>query len=1236
MADDINSYALNLSFQLKADPAISSLGGILSSITNIQNGIQRIGTTLSHTVTTSLSTIQEQFVKIVASNDDISKTTTKLETDLTAIQKHYDEIDKLNTKTAKTGLKQFLDFDKMRKWVPQLLKEQKLLSIEAKTQSKQQEQISNAIKSDLANGVEVASNADIYAGTSQRIASIWQSINGYGSQSVKQGTSQARTGEQVAAMWHNAGEGVSQTTAKCKEHSLIANTVAAMWTGIKNTVTDTVLKFADMLVGITAIKTAFAGFVEEENKFNTANYRLYGQQKEIIGQVNTLTAKYGLMRRPAMEAMAILGASIRDTDDQLGSMIATNVQFSKILGVNQKDLADWQRAMKSMGIKDAEAILLKYAESMRQLGLSADQMGRILSGQAKSAAEMKFIFGATGTRELNEYTVGLTGLGNKMGWSTEQVNQFTTGMAKHFSDPNLLSRIEGVGRAMTEGYDTMSAADKAKADLRSVVAQYAEANSHITNEKRRLMAMEAQAAQLGFDRQGYMALMELNSVKDVSGKTLNILGKSATDITALATKMSKDLRDKAFEDAKKAGPETLKAFLYNEATSSIADHFTKMWSKLEAATSNLMIRIAPAINWLIDYALVPLIDAISFVINAISGFKPATNKASDALKDVSQNVSPVVSWFEELWGVLSGFGTLLMVVAVGAVAVGAAFVGLSIGLGLWRLFMKITDAGKLLAIAVAAVAVGAGVLLMSFAFEKMGKISWESYGKIAVGLAAIAAAAFVLGMVGWPGVAAMVALGIAAIALSFAVLMLSWAFDHTVDSFIKLLGAANFGEMVALGAGLAVFGVELMVAAVAIGAGATVMIASAIALGVAFAALSIATFLISDEAIDTMTKLSSGILLTFGNALRESAVSIGVGGAEMAISAVALGTGMAALTAAMFLISWDAINGIGQLSDGRLQKFSNALLTLGPGTKSFMESMGWGVDFPKAMRGLSSGVSEIDQNKMDVVGQSLARFSHATSEISGLAAITGYGNRLSIEMIGLSSGINKIDPAKTSIAGQSLTLFGRVLDSISRFNINSISTIGSSLISFTSSLIDAFGALELTSNRAISSITSGFSGIVSVMSQLRDYMTTAFIGLLDVIPTINDVTNRVAAAIESGQNKIKNQVDTLQTSFAALELLSSKLGVSTGIEEPDKKKVMAETISTIQVKTEKSGSSASNLEALLAYNAELMKEIADTVEKINSDSSTSNVDVIKTLLQTYLPKMGESPSKLSTRLNNWA
>jgi hypothetical protein len=1128
MADDITSYALNLAFQLQAGPAIASLGDISAAFTSIKKDIENISVSLAGSFTQSLSTIQEKVSAITISSTAISDTTTKLETDLAAIQRHYEEIDKVGATTAKTGLKSFLNFDKIRKWVPQLLKEQKLLSNESKAQAKQQEQIGNAIRASEVATSEIVSQASVYAGSTQSIVSAWKAVSDVSSQSLKQGKGQIAVGDQVAAAWVSTRNAMAGAAAQGKEHIGIGGAVAAIWTKISSGIRSTIVDFASMLVGIQAIKSGFTGFVEEENKFNTANYRLYGQQKEIIGQVNKLTVGYKLMRRPAMEAMNILGASIRDTDEQLAAMVNTNVVFSKVLGVNQKDLADWQRAMKSMGIKDADAILMKYANTMRQLGMTAQQMNSILNTQAKSAAVMKNMFGPEGSKELNQYTVNLVGIGNKIGMSSDQVAQLSTGLNNLWANPETLAGIQGMGAAITEAYNTMAPAERAKADLDAYVAKFNSSYEKMNDPIRRQIAIRQGAARIGMDEQAFMALRQLQLFKDSTGKQLNLLGKSSAQMEEIIARESKRMRDAAYLEAVKAGKGM--EFLYNEATSSISDRFSKMWTKIQDAWSNFFIAIQPAMIWLLNWVLEPLIDAISWVVNLISGsLTPAADQTASALKNVGKTAEPVVGWLERTHQVLGGLGLILSGVAAGFVALAAGVLAIGVGMGVWWLFMRITDATKLMAIALAAIAVGGGIFLLSLALANMAKIEWSAYFRIAFGLAAITAATLLLGTVGWAGVAAMIALGAASVALGFAVLMLSWAFDNVVNSIVQLLEGTSGADLVVLGVELAIFGVELIAAA----------------------------------------------------------TTIGIGGLAMSAAAAALGVGMGALSIAMLLISDSAINAIDKLSDGRLQRFDVSLESLAPGIASFIGSMGTGLKFSTGMRGLAVA-------------------------------------------------IDWLDPYRILVTAQALSTLGRTLEMISNFSVDNLSGVGSSVISFANSLVEIFDALKAAVDRVIVSLSLGLFGVSFVIWQLYVNLTNAFLDLLYVIPTITNVTDAIASAVESGQGKIRSQIDALQASFLTLETIASKLGVTTDTSETDKKKVMAETISTIQVKTETSGSASNRWkqEEMQQKQIEVMNTIAEAVEKMGINN-LGDVGIIKTLLQTYLPKLGESPSKLSTRLNNW-
>jgi len=173
----------------------------------------------------------------------------------------------------------------------------------------------------------------------------------------------------------------------------------------------------------------------------------------------------------------------------------------------------------------------------------------------------------------------------------------------------------------------------------------------------------------------------------------------------------------------------------------------------------------------------------------------------------------------------------------------------------------------------------------------------------------------------------------------------------------------------------------------------------------------------------------------------------------------------------------------------------------------------------------------------------------------------------------------------------------------------------------------------------VSSLTPNITNLVDAMSQLRSSnIAEAFSELLLSIPIIISVTDAIALAIQSGQEKIGAQMGELKASFTALELIAAKFNLPIGVSDTtDKKKVVAETVSTIQIKTEAGGGVASRWqqEEMQAKQVELMQIIADAIGGL-SKGNVEDVGAIRGLLEEHLPKLGESPSKLGTRLNNWA
>jgi hypothetical protein len=1102
MADDMNSYALNLAFQLSAAPAIASLNDILTSFEGIQSEIKKISDSISGTITSSLATIQEQVAKVSSSSTNLSKNFLQYETSLAGIEKHHEEIDRLNTKAAKFNLKSFLDFDKTRKWFTQFLKENRLLSVETKTQAKQQEQITSAIKNNLTYSRSISNQSENQTPIVESVAAAWCSVNNAMHGVIDGGVMQSATGERVAAAWHGVSQGI----------------VGA------------IVGFAEMLIGIQALKVAFSGFIDEEIRFSTANYRLYGSQGDIIKQVNKTTVAYGLMRKQVLEAYVALGGVVRAYRGELEGLVVTNVQFSLILGTNQKDLGLWQMAMRGVGfgVRESESILIRYALIMRNLGMSAAQLSKILNSQAQSAVSMVSVYGTEGTKDLNEFINLITAMGNKAKMSEEQTTAMAEGMRNAFNDVNIQPIIASMSELSDIELDSIDKELQAAAKQRSGFNAAVKSMYAIYGDGSKISAFQTAAftKQAALYGQSYDAMVgHLKIFAKTSTESGNAYIKTNDDII----KSNKKLRDSILNGADEGAK---KALLLKESMDSLARHFEASLGEMSSALSDLMVALKPAMVFFIDYIIYPIIWAIKKLVQLITlDFASAFSTASNAVDKTVESLKPVLSWSQIIGGALTS-----LIIAAGIFS--AFWFGFTPMLGLWQAFWAAVSSVKLLSLAIAAIAVGGAFLLVANAFKILADLGWSIVGPlvatvVVIGLLTYAlppltAALVTLGTVGWAGIVAMLALSVAFTIVAFAVLVLSWAFNNITESLVSLYETTGGAwGLIGLGAALIVFGIELGVAAATIGIGSSLLAIACIPLLIAMGALAVA-MLVVDGATDTIDKLG----------------------------------------------------------DGRLQRFGDALVSLAPGIGLFIAAMGTGFKF-------------------------------------------------SLAMGAIARSIFLLDPVRIYYTAISLQMLGDALEKISKFNIDNLSNIGGSILLFTNQLVDIFDALTLAVDRAIISIIAGFFGITFVAWQLEAQMIGAFISLLTVIPVITNITDAIAYAIESGQEKIKSQIDALSTSFLALQSISNRLGVTTNIKEQDKKKVMAETISTIQLKTETSGSSDTRWkqEEEQVKQTEIMSTIAAAVSKLGGGN---DVSVIKTLLQTYLPKIGESPSKLSTRLNSWA
>jgi predicted nucleic acid-binding Zn-ribbon protein len=1129
--DDINSYFLNLAFNIHTTQAVAGLGGVLDAITNIQKNLQDVSTILSDKVVKSLATVQKQFDKIALSNEKIAKSTTKLSADF-----------KIASKTITSTLQNYRD-----------------ITEELEKHVESNELSADAIDRQTASCDEFTKGISQNVSIGQQIAAIWGNVSDATKKTTEEGGKHIGIGQQIAAVWSNISNTTKKTTEEGEKHTGIANSIAAAWTKVRNGVVDVVLNFASMMVGIQAIKQTFTSFVDEENKFNTANYRLYGTQKQILSLVNQTTSKFKLMGKDVMPAFVELAGTIRTTTDELVRMAFVNSSNIHQLGVSQKELANWQRSMKSSGwsLDERTIALNKTTEAMQKFGFSAQQVSGILGRQANSSIRYNMMWGSA-KKAVHEFENTLQGMASFTNEPIAAVDQMGADITKALLSTEKVFYLTSRGMSKVTNSmakEAIAAGGTAQLQLLQTKAGMSELVSEAVKDKKRMGGVlstaqaDIWADTIGVSTDTLDIWMRQTEMIDKYNATIKDASKNLNLFLSTDAELSKFFKAQDKEITKDMSAIEELNYHYGRATATISSAFDTMWSELTSARKEFMIAIAPAIVWLIKEVLTPIVNYVAKIIRYATAVIKVFTQTSDAIKELNKSAEPTVGWLNSfgsaisaIWARLSKAAKAVAVLAVGFGALFAVFIGSAVALGMWYAFMRITRVSALLSIAAAALAVGYSIYKIAEAMRMMATPD-ILYG--------VAALAIMLGMFGvavfamtalapeiWLTIAALAALSIVAYIVSKAALGMSKAFDSVVDNVIRLTDKVSASELITIGGALVVFGAELTAAAIA----------------------------------------------------------IGIGGAAMAISAIALGLGMGGLSVAMFLLSDNAISKMKILGDGKLESFGRGLGVLASGVSDFTSAMGWCIEFPKGMKALNSGLlslSQIDSVTISSIKSIISIFDNLQSSLSDIAnAIYEGGYKMMLGSILFRS----------SIANIAATLNG-------------------------------LSAAAAMSDKLIPSI----KGLTDNMSQLQSTdIIGAFSNLLLSIPTINSVTNQLSDAIQVGQEKIKHQIDELKASFVALQSMAERLDVPIGAAETTtKKKVVAETVSTIQVKTETSGgvSARWQQQEMQMRQIELMQIIADIIGAFGNDR---NIGTIRGLLEEHLPKLGEQPSKLGTRMNNWS
>lgn len=476
-----------------------------------------------------------------------------------------------------------------------------------------------------------------------------------------------------------------------------------------------------------ALKQAFYDAWKEEDQYNTIGRRVHGTQLEMSASARQLALETRVFGDKAQEAMIAISENIRFTNDDLMQMetnyrtINNNItgfvdknklardelkkytelaaKFNVVTGVSVELVAEYMAKMKAVGLSfgDTEAMMNRMVAGFKAAGMSAKEISAIIQGQADKAVETSIVWGEEGAKGVRKYETELVALYKSMNLDSKHAQEFSQAVS---------TNIQAIGfrkRAAAElGYtwDEVQASSEKSLEVQGKASQ--EIAKLIVGMQQNAdtntlpLVYERIAQQFGVTKEAALQLSK------VYGET----SLTAAEVAAKLREIDPDYDDQtALNDQ------------YAKSINTVQKAWNELIDESQAVWKELMVVLGPAIMFLINNVLKPLVKTLGWVVSWFKG-------TSLAMKETSQETSGIIGWFTWLWDTIKGLGGGFVALGLSIAGMWAAWSLAKVAIGLWEEFMEATKADKLLAIAAAAIAVGAGMLLLAFAFQILADLGW--------------------------------------------------------------------------------------------------------------------------------------------------------------------------------------------------------------------------------------------------------------------------------------------------------------------------------------------------------------------------------------------------------------------------------------------------------------------------------------------------------------------------------
>lgn len=1015
----------------------------------------------------------------------------------------------------------------------------------------------------------------------------------------------------------------------------------------------------------TAILSASRALLDVDKMteaFVTTNYRAYGSQQQLAQGVRNLTLEYGIFGEAAFGAMKHL-MDLKTPQRELVKYSEIVAKANRFTGVAIEPLAKYVTQMRALGRSaiDTEKQLRWTSEAMRSLGLTTQDVSRLTETAGLSAQELQIAMGGANNavETYSKVEASLMGMSKQMGMSTAVGSE----LAKSFADG---------GIAATNAAGLIGEAGVTSENFARIVAALGNEIKATGNDTASLAAEVRAGTMTSYDaqirQQSYAESMGLSSVK-----ALNLAEKVAEVARqqGIVIKTTADLERvmKIANNAQDPWTESMETF--TAQLKVLTDWLGAAWRSVMQYAADSLIPILKGINAFLTYVGSAVVAVQKWVAEWRAAH-PEWEFVAKGLQWVGGAILAIGLAIVAVTPLLGGFAILFS----GSVATAITAVSTAIATGLTTIGAAVQGVMvPLLALSASLLLISGSVYIFSQSLAVLAALPWYvvalglvgvaveiwamNSALVALGSVSPAAMAGALVLLTVAGAFSLVAVSIAAVIASVALLTYSFvALAQSISvELIKNLPAFGYalfqfsiwGAAAAVGLALAAAGMQVL------GIGLATVVVGMMGFGVAIGVVGYGLSFMSEQ-LDSLEGLfgilgSGNVLLATINIALFGAAVTGLGWAVYPITpALLVLTGaMAAIAIASIAVS-NSISTLGTsfatIETDKIKNINTLIVQLGT----------VGIKSSNNIAALSKSLSGIGAS-LSGAGEGLSKFTADTiallpSLANGLVSLGGIGKQASDNLRNLGTGIKDLGIGLTNIGDgvarfteQSSAMFLAIRDGLSGLsaiskessdklaklgegikNLGSgIMDIGNGIEKFTENSVKLFPALADGLNQlsnvwtstpeklgklgeAVNKFGSGLMDIVTAVQKLDDKSQTQFASMSEGLRELGRVSVEESARIE----KLSNATKGVGTGFSDIGN-GIKLFTKEVVDNLGNVEVAMVTLAAVG---DNSVAGLNKLAGAMPKLANNFKTVAESVTAISTAVGSGIIDKLKELHKT--------------------